>query len=88
MKKWRRKIRTPFCYVMIYIILCCPTLAHCLLYYQRQFSTYNLGKRNVIFYLWNDTIGKHCSTDIALCLLKYIQEHWLNKKEGERKFIV
>ncbi|KAJ8721016.1 hypothetical protein PYW08_006481 [Mythimna loreyi] len=75
-------------------VLFCPTLTHSSVFYQRQLSCYNLGINNVgqrysVMNLWNETIAKRGSAEIASCILKYILDNFKPLEENqERKLIV
>lgn len=68
----------------------CPTLTHSSVFYQRQLSCYNLGINNVgqrysVMNLWNETIAKRGSAEIASCILKHILDNFkplLDAKSG------
>lgn len=71
-------------------VLFCPTLTHSSVFYQRQLSCYNLGINNVgqrysVMNLWNETIAKRGSAEIASCILKHILDNFkplLDAKSG------
>lgn len=74
-------------------VLLCPTLTHSSMFYQRQLSSYNfavnnLGKNNVTFYTWNETIAKRGSAEISSCILNYVTENFMPEQNSDRKLII
>lgn len=58
-------------------VMFCPTLTHSSMFYQRQLSCYNFAVHNlsdnkVTMSLWDETIAKRGSAEIASCLFRYV----------------
>lgn len=58
-------------------VLFTPMLTHSDIYYQRQYSSYNLAVNNMTenvsnMFLWHEVIAKRGSKEVASCLLKYV----------------
>lgn len=75
-------------------VLVCPTLTHSTVFYQRQLSSYNftihdVGTGHITVNLWNESIARRGSAEIASCLLKFVTSNYNVLEEGEeRKLIV
>lgn len=75
-------------------VLFTPVLTHSDVYYQRQYSSYNLGIHNVTkneanMFLWHEVIAKRGSKEIGSCLLTYVTSTFLKLQPNEeRKLIV
>lgn len=59
-------------------VLYTPMLTHSDVYYQRQYSSYNLGIHNITkneahMFLWHEIIAKRGSREIGSCILNYVQ---------------
>lgn len=58
-------------------VLFTPNLTHSDVYYQRQYSNYNLaihsmGNNEVTMNVWHETIAKRGSAEISSCIVRYI----------------
>lgn len=75
-------------------VLLTPTLTHSDIYYQRQYSSYNLAIHNMTnntanMFLWHESIAKRGSKEIGSCILKYVTATFRKLQQGEeRKLIV
>lgn len=74
-------------------VLFCPTLTHSSMFYQRQLSCYNfnihnLGTNRATMHLWDETIAKRGSADIASCIFKYITSNYEKLQRGEQRTLI
>lgn len=75
-------------------VLFTPQLTHGNIFYQRQFSCYNYGIHEMstgdgTMCLWNESIARRGSLEIASCLLKYIKGKFSRLEiNQERKLIL
>lgn len=62
-------------------------------YYQRQYSTYNLAIHNVgtkiaTMCFWHESIAKRSSSEVSSCIVKYIVENLNKLQTGETKKVI
>lgn len=74
-------------------VLFCPTLHHSNIFYQRQLSNYNfavhnMGKNYVTMFLWNESVAKRGSAEIASCIFKYVLINFAPIQNQDRKLII
>ncbi|CAH1959718.1 unnamed protein product [Acanthoscelides obtectus] len=74
-------------------VLFCPTLTHSSVFYQRQYSCYNIcihngGLNNARMNLWHESIAVRGSAEIVSALLAYIEDHFDILKPGEERHLI
>lgn len=74
-------------------VLFTPTFTHSDMYYQRQYSSYNLAIHNMTadvanMYLWHETLAKRGSKDIGSCILDYVTTTYNTLSPHEERRLV
>lgn len=70
-------------------ILTCPFGQVNIFYYKKKlsclnFTVYDMGKKNVVCYMWDETVAKRGANEVSSCLIYFIK---INADKGVTEFI-